>query len=237
LLAGWVLPYAHDFVFIPNSGYLEIISELGIIGLFLFLAVFLIPIRFNLKYRRYIFDKNIKDIGLILALFCFFTLVVYLMRFHQINFAFITLGLLYFFNCEKNPTWDVEHSPWKAKQILKIINDNKLQPHSVGCGAGEILNQLYLQMPKNVSFVGYEISPQAFKLCQQRKKDRIHFYLENLLENKEAFFDLVLVIDVLEHIGDYLDFLEELREKGLYKNIPFSIRPISASCSTEFSNS
>jgi hypothetical protein len=98
--AAWVLPYAHDFVFIPNSGYLEIISELGIIGLFLFLAVFLIPIRFNLKYRRYIFDKDIKDIGLILALFCFFTLVVYLMRFHQINFAFITLGLLYFFNRE-----------------------------------------------------------------------------------------------------------------------------------------
>ena len=27
---------------------------------------------------------------------------------------------------EKNPTWDVEDSPWKAEHILKIINRNKL---------------------------------------------------------------------------------------------------------------
>ncbi|MCL0066621.1 class I SAM-dependent methyltransferase [Thermodesulfovibrionales bacterium] len=129
---------------------------------------------------------------------------------------------------EKNPTYGVEDSPWKASQIIKIIKNNKLQPRSiceVGCGAGEILNQLYLQMPNNVSFSGYEISSQAFKLCQQREKDRIHFYLEDLLKNEKVFFDLVLAIDVFEHVEDYLGFLEKLRKKGSYKifHIPLDL--------------
>jgi len=129
---------------------------------------------------------------------------------------------------EKNPTWDIEDSPWKAKQILKSIGNNRLKPHSiceVGCGAGEILNQLYLQMPTDVSFVGYEISPQAFELCQQRNRDRLCFRLKNLLEDANAYFDLVLAIDVFEHVEGYMDFLRKLRSKGLYKmfHIPLDL--------------
>ena len=59
---------------------------------------------------------------------------------------------------EKNPTWHVEDSPWKAKQILRIIENNNLQPNSIceiGCGGGEILHQLFLQMNNNISFIGY----------------------------------------------------------------------------------
>lgn len=129
---------------------------------------------------------------------------------------------------EKNPTWHVEDSPWKAKQILKLIRNNKLQPHSiceVGCGAGEILNQMYLQMPNDVSFTGYEISPQAFELCQQRKNDRVQFHLKNILEDEEAFFDVMLAIDLFEHIEDYMGFLRKLRERGSYKifHIPLDL--------------
>ena len=77
---------------------------------------------------------------------------------------------------DNNPTWHVEDSPWKAKQIFKMIKNNKLQPNSIGeigCGAGEILRQLFLQMNKNITFVGYEISPYAFELCKQRKTERL----------------------------------------------------------------
>jgi hypothetical protein len=129
---------------------------------------------------------------------------------------------------EKNPTWHVKDSPWKTKQILNIIERNKLQPSSIceaGCGAGEILNQMYLQMPNKVSFVGYEISPQAFELCQQRKKDRLQFHLKNLFQDNKVFFDIVLAIDVIEHVEDYFGFLRSLREKGQYKifHIPLDI--------------
>ena len=45
----------------------------------------------------------------------------------------------------ENPDWHVGDSPWKAQQIHKIIDRNKLSPRTiceVGCGAGEILRQL-----------------------------------------------------------------------------------------------
>lgn len=121
---------------------------------------------------------------------------------------------------ENNPTWHVEDSPWKAKQILKIIERNNLYPNSVcevGCGAGEILNQLYFQMPSHVSFTGYDISPQAVELCQSRKKERLQFYLQDLLQEDNTYFDLILAIDVFEHLEDYFCFLRGLHKKGKYK--------------------
>lgn len=129
---------------------------------------------------------------------------------------------------DKNPTWHVEDSHWKAKQILKIIARNNLKPDSiceVGCGAGEILNQLYLQLPNNIQYVGYEISPQAFKLSQQRRKDRLEFHLKNLFDEENKFFDIVLAIDIIEHVEDYFSFLRDLRKKGQYKifHIPLDL--------------
>jgi len=80
---------------------------------------------------------------------------------------------------EKNPNWHEDDSPWKAQHILKMIKDNSLQPNSVcevGCGAGEILNQLHSKLADDVSFAGYEISPQAFELSKLKAKERLNFY-------------------------------------------------------------
>jgi 2-polyprenyl-3-methyl-5-hydroxy-6-metoxy-1,4-benzoquinol methylase len=117
------------------------------------------------------------------------------------------------------PLWHVEDSVWKAKQVLKIITKNDLHPDSIGeigCGAGEILNQLLMQMPAHVRFTGYEIAPDAFKLCQQRVKERLVFKLADMLD-ENICFDLVMALDVVEHIEDYFGFLRKLREKGKYK--------------------
>jgi hypothetical protein len=128
---------------------------------------------------------------------------------------------------QNNQTWHVEDSPWKARQILKMINRNNLMTRTiceVGCGVGEILSQLHQQMPKENSFYGYEISPQAFALTQSRKNDRVHFYLKDLLE-EDVHYDIVMAIDVIEHIEDYFDFLRKLRNKGTYKifHIPLDL--------------
>lgn len=138
---------------------------------------------------------------------------------------------------EKNPTWHVEDSIWKAKQLLKIIQKNNLQPKSVcevGCGSGEILNQLYLNLPKSLNFIGYEISPQAFQLCQTRSKENLKFKLADLLQEKDVFFDLVLCIDIFEHIEDYFTFLRGLRNKAHYKifHIPLDLSASSILRST-----
>ena len=71
---------------------------------------------------------------------------------------------------DSNPSWHEEDSLWKSIKIRKIIERNSLSPRvicEVGCGAGEILNQLSLQFDGNVKFFGYEISPQAFEICKK----------------------------------------------------------------------
>src|SRR6478735_6336052 len=119
---------------------------------------------------------------------------------------------------QNNSTWHVEDSPWKAKQILKIIKRNNLTPSSiceVGCGVGEILNQLHAQLPANIVFTGYEISPDAYKIALTRKKERLDFHLKDFFE-VQAFYDIVLIIDIIEHVPDFYGFLTKVREKGDY---------------------
>ncbi len=134
---------------------------------------------------------------------------------------------------EKNLTWHVEDSPWKAKQIIKIIQKNNINPNSiceVGCGAGEILNQLYGELSKDIMYYGYEISRDAFNLCKQREQDKIKYFLKDFIKEENVYFDVLLAIDLVEHIEDYIGFLKKFREKGEYKifHIPLEIFVVKA---------
>ena len=129
---------------------------------------------------------------------------------------------------EKNPTWHVEESPWKAKQIMRMMAQNHIMPGTiceVGCGAGEILRQLQENMDDQCIFCGYDISPQAFELSKSRANERLYFKLLDIRQEKDTFFDLILVIDVIEHLEDYFSFLREIRPKGQYKifHIPLDL--------------
>jgi len=98
----------------------------------------------------------------------------------------------------RNPSWHVEDSPWKARQIERILRQNAIAPRAiaeVGCGAGEILVQLQKIFP-NSDFFGFEVSPQAFSLCAARESAHIRFHLKDLLEDETAYFDVLLAIDV-----------------------------------------
>jgi hypothetical protein len=129
---------------------------------------------------------------------------------------------------QNNPGWHVEDSPWKAEQIKKMIDRNGLSPRRVveiGCGAGEILNQLQNFLPdKTIEFFGYEIAPDAMNLNRQIVKPGLSFYYEDLLEKNE-FFDLLLMIDVFEHVEDYYGFIKKSSSKATYKiyHIPLDI--------------
>jgi hypothetical protein len=131
---------------------------------------------------------------------------------------------------EKNSTWHVEDSPWKAEQVKNILSKNGIKPTTVsevGCGAGEILRQLSITMP-STSFTGFELSPQAFELCKTRATDKLEYFHENIIENK-IFFDVLLCIDVFEHVEDYIGFIRELQSKATYKvfHIPLDISVLS----------
>ena len=105
-----------------------------------------------------------------------------------------------------NPTWGVEDSRWKAKQVDRILRRNQITPGTfceVGCGAGEILRQMAIAYPA-ASLRGYEVSPQAYALCQERASERVQFFLKDALD-EELDVDCLLCLDVLEHVEDYFD--------------------------------
>ena len=127
-------------------------------------------------------------------------------------------------------TWHAEDSPWKARQIKKIIDKNKLQPNSIaeiGCGSGSILDELSKQPDlQHVCFKGYDISPQAIEIAKKLKNERIEFLQEDILsEDNEKQFDILMVIDVFEHVPDYMGFVDKCKAKAKYKiyHIPLDI--------------
>ena len=129
---------------------------------------------------------------------------------------------------KKNPAWHVEESPWKAKQIIRMLKQNNVQPRTVceaGCGAGEVLKQLQEQLDSECRFWGYEISPQAFEMCRTRANKQVQFKLADIRQEENAFFDLILVLDVIEHLEDYFSFLRDIRPKSNYKifHIPLDL--------------
>jgi SAM-dependent methyltransferase len=127
-----------------------------------------------------------------------------------------------------NPTWHEEDSLWKAKQIGKLLRKNNINPATVcevGCGVGEVLNCLANEYGAEVVFTGYEVSPQAFAISKQKEKPNLHFFLKDLFDEKDASFDVVMAIDVLEHVEDYFGFLRNFRARGTYKvfHIPLDL--------------
>jgi cyclopropane fatty-acyl-phospholipid synthase-like methyltransferase len=95
----------------------------------------------------------------------------------------------------------------------------------VGCGAGEILKQLQEHLGNNCVLWGYEISPQAFELCQSRVNDKLHFKLADFTQERDVFFEIILLMDVIEHLEDYFSFLRAIQLKGQYKllHIPLDL--------------
>jgi SAM-dependent methyltransferase len=120
---------------------------------------------------------------------------------------------------ERNPIWHVEESEWKARQVLRMLDKHRLAPQTVaevGCGAGEVLRQLQLAMDPSCSFSGYDISPQAIEMCRSRANARLQFYLADLTQDLQAKFELLLALDVVEHLEDYYTFLRALKPKARY---------------------
>lgn len=130
-----------------------------------------------------------------------------------------------------NPTWDEEDSEWKAVQVLKAFERNHLAPKSiveVGCGAGGILASLHDAMP-DVEYSGFEIAPDAAKFWQKHAAKKITFSICDFLQEKTAHFDVLLLLDVFEHVPNPFEFLSALRGRADYYvfHIPLDLSAIS----------
>jgi cyclopropane fatty-acyl-phospholipid synthase-like methyltransferase len=130
-----------------------------------------------------------------------------------------------------NPDWHADDSAWKARHIADILGRNGIAPRTVceiGCGAGEVLRNLAALMPAGTRLTGYEISPQAHRLCRGKSSDHLEFRLANLLD-EPAQYDVAMAVDVFEHVEDYFTFLRRLRPKARYKvfHIPLDLSALA----------
>ncbi|MHC4971176.1 MAG: class I SAM-dependent methyltransferase [Planctomycetota bacterium] len=120
--------------------------------------------------------------------------------------------------CQTVPGWHAEDSPRKAAHILRMLARHRLTPRlvcDVGCGAGEILVELQRRMPERTEFAGFDISPQAIDLCRPKENPRLTFILADVsCQEIHPRPDLLLLLDVFEHVPDYVGFLEALRDKA-----------------------
>ena len=124
-----------------------------------------------------------------------------------------------------NPSFHERDSRWKSSKIIKIMERNSLQPKSVievGCGAGEILRFLQASLEKNIELCGYDVSPQAFEIAHKKSNDKLTFFLGDVNSfDHESKYDVLLMIDVFEHVEDYINFIR--RTKDLAKKHIFHI--------------
>ncbi|CAK6696860.1 class I SAM-dependent methyltransferase [Synechococcus sp. CBW1107] len=126
-----------------------------------------------------------------------------------------------------NPDWHASDAPWKARQVRAMLHRHGLVPSTVlevGCGTGVMLRSLAASPELALTrFEGFDISPQAVALAQSRitpsaegdadPADRVRIRLGDPISEPSLApgADLLLVMDVIEHVPDYLGFLEGCR--------------------------
>ena len=111
---------------------------------------------------------------------------------------------------KNHPTWHVEFSPWKAANVFSLMQRNRLEPKTI-CEIGAVLERLCASYKWNLDpatvLCGYDVSPQAIEMAKTRENDRLHFSVEDFGEVDTPYFDLLLMLEVVDHVEDYfLDF-------------------------------
>lgn len=121
---------------------------------------------------------------------------------------------------KKVPHWHTDDSVWKANCVRQVLRRNHLSPRliaDVGCGTGEVLRQLQLAMDPQCLFVGYDIAPQAIELSRARQNERLQCHLADVRKEPGSSFDLLLILDVLEHQENYFSFLRDIKSLSPHK--------------------
>ena len=130
-----------------------------------------------------------------------------------------------------NPSWDIEDSPWKAKKVFDILSSAAPQPKTicdVGCGAGGVLAELRFFFP-DCELFGFEIAPGAATFWRKHESKNIHFHLGDVFQEIDRRYDVLLLLDVIEHLENPFDFLARLRTRAdlFVFHIPLDLSAIS----------
>jgi len=113
-----------------------------------------------------------------------------------------------------------------------MLKRHALNPRTVcevGSGVGGILAHLQKSLDPACTFQGYEVSPRAIEISKKKENDRLHYQQRDFSQEGEEYFDLMLLVDVMEHVEDYYGFLRKLKPKAEYKliHLPLELSALS----------
>ncbi len=131
---------------------------------------------------------------------------------------------------DRNATWHVEDSPWKAAQVRTMLVRHGLTPTSiceVACGVGEVLVRLGASYPQAV-LQGFEVSPQALAMARTRERPGLSFSGADAFTSGRSF-DLALALDVMEHVDDYIGFARGMKGVGRHQlfHVPLDMNALA----------
>lgn len=131
-----------------------------------------------------------------------------------------------------NPTWDQEDSPWKAALVRELVRERGIPAASIaeiGCGAGGVLAALRPAFPE-ARLAGFDIAPDAARFWPQHATSGVEYTLGDFFQSSgDRRYDLILVLDVLEHLADPMAFLLRLRTRARHfvLHIPLDLSALS----------
>ena len=128
---------------------------------------------------------------------------------------------------EKDSNWKVSKIIPLVDKFISYINKDIINLLDVGGGAGLILNMISIYIEKNYSIKVnkylLDLSPGMLEVQKKKNLDFKKAFNEDIrktsLSNKEI--DLILMIDVLEHVPQPMEALEEV--KRISKFIIFKV--------------
>lgn len=112
-----------------------------------------------------------------------------------------------------------KHWWWEGRrELLRVILNNKKPKKilDVGCGTGETLSFMKTIFPK-AELYGIDTSKRAIRYSKQRGHKNILYSKAEKLPFKNNAFDVVMFLDVLEHIEDDQAVISEAK-RVLKKN-------------------
>lgn len=124
----------------------------------------------------------------------------------------------------KHPSLHEEDAPWKVSKIvplinrfIKYINKDEINLLDVGGGTGTILNAVSVYIKESfgikVNKLALDLSPGMLEIQKKRNPDLKRSLNEDIrktsLGHKEI--DLTLMVDVLEHILNPIEALQEIK--------------------------
>jgi SAM-dependent methyltransferase len=125
-----------------------------------------------------------------------------------------------------HPSWFIHEAPWKAGQVMRMIERNGLEPRNVvdvGCGAGGVLAAMQPCLPEDCVLQGYDVSPAPIAMAKAGENDHLKYAVADVTLMTNLRADLMLVLDVIDHLEDPYTFLRAIKPMSQAKIMHLSL--------------